>query len=356
MSEGRPADVALLRKFSPLDGMKNDNLTALARKVAVSELPAGRILFKEGDTAKRTIWLVSGMLELRERDRTVAMIRGGTPESRNPISQSLPRLQTARAVDPIEYLAIDSDLLDMMITWDQTGTYEVAELQAQFGNTGGDDWMTTLLQTKAFHRIPPANIQAIFMRMQRVACRAGEIVIQQGAEGDYFYAIVSGKCIVTRETPLNREGIRLAELSVGDTFGEEALISEAKRNATVAMATDGVLMRLNKQDFRELMNEPLQQWVTYEEARETIAKGGRWLDVRLPSEFQNLALEGAVNIPLYFIRLKLTALDRNVPYVLYCDTGRRSSAAAFIMLERGFDAYVLRGGLSSAEPQLRRPG
>src|SRR5208282_3595978 len=129
-----------------------------------------------------------------------------------------------------------------------------------------------------------------------------------------------------RETPLNREGIRLAELSIGDTFGEEALISEAKRNATVAMATDGVLMRLNKQDFRELMNEPLQQWVTYEEARETIAKGGRWLDVRLPSEFQNLALEGAVNIPLYFIRLKLTALDRNVPYVLYCDTGRRSSA------------------------------
>jgi CRP-like cAMP-binding protein len=356
MSEGRPADVALLRKFSPLDGMKNDNLTALARKVAVSELPAGRTLFKEGDTGKRTIWLVSGMLELRERDRTVAMIRGGTPEARNPISQGLPRLHTARAVDPIEYLAIDSDLLDMMITWDQTGTYEVAELQAQFGNTGGDDWMTTLLQTKAFHRIPPANIQAIFMRMQRVACRAGEIVIQQGAEGDYFYAIVSGKCIVTRETPLNREGIRLAELSIGDTFGEEALISEAKRNATVAMATDGVLMRLNKQDFRELMTEPLQQWVTYEEARETIAKGGRWLDVRLPSEFQNLALEGAVNIPLYFIRLKLTALDRNVPYVLYCDTGRRSSAAAFIMLERGFDAYVLRGGLSSAEPQLRRPG
>jgi CRP-like cAMP-binding protein len=356
MSEGRPADVALLRKFSPLDGMKNDNLTALSRKVAVSELSAGRTLFKEGDTGKRTIWLVSGMLELRERDRTVAMIRGGTPEARNPISQALPRLHTARAVDPIEYLAIDSDLLDMMITWDQTGTYEVAELQAQFGNTGGDDWMTTLLQTKAFHRIPPANIQAIFMRMQRVACRAGEIVIQQGSEGDYFYAIVSGKCIVTRETPLNREGIRLAELSVGDTFGEEALISEAKRNATVAMATDGVLMRLNKQDFRELMNEPLQQWVSYEEARETVAKGGRWLDVRLPSEFQNLALEGAVNIPLYFIRLKLTALDRNVPYVLYCDTGRRSSAAAFIMLERGFDAYVLRGGLSSAEPQLRRPG
>ena len=356
MTEGQPANVAMLRKLSPLDGMKKDNLAALARKVSVTELAANRTLFKEGDTGRQTYWLITGLIELREGDRTVAMIRGGTPEARNPLSPKVPRRATARAVDAIEYLAVDADLLDMMITWDQTGTYEVGELHAHFGGSGGDDWMTTLLQTKAFHRIPPANIQAIFMRMQRVACRSGEVIIRQGTEGDFFYAIVSGKCAVTRETPLNREGIRLAELSVGDTFGEEALISEAKRNATVVMLTDGVLMRLSKDDFRELMNEPLQQWVSYPEAREMIQRGGRWLDVRLPSEYQNLAIEGALNIPLYFIRLKLATLDRSTPYIVYCDTGRRSAAGAFILLERGFDAYVLRGGLSSAEPDLRRPG
>ena len=136
-------------------------------------------------------------------------------------------------MDEVSYLAIDSELLDVMITWDQTGTYEVAELQTQLEGAGSDDWMTTLLQTKAFHRIPPANIQAIFLRMQRVPYKAGEVVIKQGDEGDFFYAIVSGKCVVTRETPLNKEGIKLAELGIGDTFGEEALIAEAKRNATV---------------------------------------------------------------------------------------------------------------------------
>jgi len=294
------------------------------------------------------------MVELQEGGRTVAMIRGGTPDCRNPLSPQIPRKLTARTVDEVHYLAIDSDLLDVMITWDQTGTYEVAELQTQLEGAGTDDWMTTLLQTKAFHRIPPANIQAIFLRMQRVPYKAGEIVIKQGDEGDFFYAIVNGKCIVTRETPLNKEGIKLAELSVGDTFGEEALIAEAKRNATVAMMTDGVLMRLNKQDFRELMNEPLLQWVSFEEAREIVAKGGKWLDVRLPSEHQNLSIEDSLNIPLYFIRLKISTLDRNVPYVVYCDTGRRSSAAAFILVERGFDAYVLTGGLTSGNVALRR--
>jgi len=354
MQEEREASVQLLKTFAPLDGLKRDNLAALAKKVSVKTMSAGRLLFKEGDTDKRTIWLVSGMVEIKEGDRTIAMIRGGTADARNPLYPKTPRKVSARAVDEISYLSIDSELLDVMITWDQTGTYEVAELQAQLDGAGSDDWMTTLLQTKAFHRIPPANIQAIFLRLQRTPFKAGEVVIKQGDEGDFFYIIVSGKCVVTRETPLNREGIKLAELGVGDTFGEESLIAEAKRNATVTMLTDGVLMRLNKQDFRELMNEPLLQWVEYEKARGIIDQGGRWLDVRLPSEHQNMSIEGSLNIPLYFIRLKLSALDRKTPYVVYCDTGRRSSAAAYILVERGFDAYVLQGGLTNSAIALRR--
>src|SRR5205807_1025757 len=82
-----------------------------------------------------------------------------------------------------------------------------------------------------------------------------------------------------------------------------------------------------------------------------------WLDVRLPSEHQTLTIEGALNVPLYLIRLKLSMLDRKTPYVVYCDTGRRSSAAAYILVERGFDAYVLTGGVSGSEGlQLVRGG
>jgi rhodanese-related sulfurtransferase len=248
------------------------------------------------------------------------------------------------ATSPVEYLVIDSDLLDVMLTWDQTGSYEVSELRGEA--SGGDDWMTTLLQTKAFHKIPPANIQAIFMRLQQVNYRAGDVVIKQGEEGDYFYVITRGKCVVTRETPLNKEGIRLAELQLGDTFGEEALISEAKRNATVTLETDGSLMRLGKEDVRTLLNEPMLDWVDTAQAEKIIQEGGQWLDVRLPSEFEAYHNEGAVNVPLYFIRLKLKTLDPAVRYVVCCDTGRRSSAGAFILNERGFQTYVLKGGLN----------
>ncbi len=344
---GEQLNIPLLQSFSPLDGLKRDNLTALAKKVQVRELSPQQILFKEGDTEKRTIYVISGTLELIDSGKISENIVGGTESARNPVAPQFPRRVTARAKDRVQFISIDSDLLDVMLTWDQTGSYEVSELQDGNGDIGGDDWMTMLLQAKAFHKIPPANIQAIFMRMQQINYKAGDVVLKQGSEGDYFYVLIRGKSLVTRETPLNKEGIKLAELSVGDTFGEEALISDAKRNATVTMTTDGSVMRLGKEDFKRLLNEPMLDWVSPSEADAIIAEGGQWLDVRLPSEFENHHKDGALNIPLYFIRLKLSTLDKNKKYVVCCDTGRRSSAGAYILSERGFQAYVLQGGINT---------
>jgi CRP-like cAMP-binding protein len=348
--ESKPLDLGLLRSFSPLDGLKSENLQTLARKTVLRELSAGRLLFKEGDSDKRTYYLVNGVLELMRDERTVTVLRGGSPEARNPIAPFTPRRYTARAVsERVEFITIDSDMLDMMLTWDQTGSYEVGELSsANEQAQASDDWMTTLLQTKAFHRIPPANIQAIFMRMQRLEAKTGDVIIKQGDDGDYFYVIVKGKCVVTRETPLNKAGIKLAELGMGDTFGEEALIADAKRNANITMLTDGALMRLAKDDFRKLLNEPMLQWVEFEQAKNLVANGGKWLDVRLPSEFENVHLDDALNLPLYFLRLKLKTLDPKLHYIAVCDTGRRSSAAAYILAERDLNVSVLKGGMNAA--------
>ncbi len=335
----------LLKSFSPLNGLKRDNLAALSRKVQLRELSPGQVLFKEGDTEKRTFYIVSGILELLDQGKIVDTIEGGSEAARNPVAPVFPRRVSARARDRVQFISIDSDLLDVMLTWDQTGTYEVSELQGKSGD-GGEDWMTMLLQTKAFHKIPPANIQAIFMRMQQINYKTGDVILKQGSEGDYFYVLTRGQAVVTRETPLSKEGIKLAELKVGDTFGEEALISDAKRNATVTMTAEGSVMRLGKDDFKTLLNEPMLDWLSQEEAEKIVANGGKWLDVRLPSEFDNKHMDGAINIPLYFIRLKINTLDLDMKYVVCCDTGRRSSAGAYILNERGYQAYVLRGGIN----------
>ena len=42
-------------------------------------------------------------------------------------------------------------------------------------------------------------------------------------------------------------------------------------------------------------------------------------------------------------------LDKGKEYIAYCHTGRRSSAAAFLLSQHGFRAGWLEGGLNAGE-------
>ncbi len=95
MSEEQSASAQLLKSFAPLDGMKRENLAALAKKVSVKTLAPGRPLMSQGDSDKRTVWLVSGVLEAMDGSRKIATIRGGTAEAKNPLYPNLPRKYTA---------------------------------------------------------------------------------------------------------------------------------------------------------------------------------------------------------------------------------------------------------------------
>ena len=73
--------IATLRAFTPLDGLKRANLTALANKTHVRQLAAGRSLFAIGDSDKRTFYLVSGRLQLTDAHGNTKVIEGTTEVS-----------------------------------------------------------------------------------------------------------------------------------------------------------------------------------------------------------------------------------------------------------------------------------
>jgi len=341
-----------LAKFTPVNALNPDNLADLAKKAAVKELHAGYTLFESGDRDKRHVFLVKGSVALSSERGVQKTVFGGTPDANHALAHAQPRNFTARATSDVVYIEVDSDLLDIMLTWDQPGTYEVLDLQEKTNedrsSEDSGDWMTHILATKAFHRIPPANIQAMFMRLESVSYASGDKVIEQGEEGDYFYLIKEGRCMVTRSAQAKPQPVQLAELGPGDSFGEEALISDGRRNATVTMLTNGTMMRLSKADFMSLLNEPLLHWVSFSEAVEKHRQGAVWIDVRLPSEGEQGRIKSSINIPLIFLRMKISSLDPEVTYITYCDTGRRSSAASFLLSERGFDVYILENGIGSA--------
>lgn len=349
MANGTLVEKPVLKTLVPPNALNAENFQELAGKAFVEEIAAGKTIFKIGDLDRKTTYLLQGSVELTAEDGQVTKLVGGTDMAKHPLANLQPRKHTAKAVTACNITRFDSDLLDILLTWDQLSGIEVSEIQVEEDHDDASDWMTRILQSRAFLQVPPANIQAMFMRIQEVPMNAGEVVIKQGDVGDYYYIIKNGKAKVTRASKTGSE-LTLASLKDGDAFGEEALLSEAKRNATVTMDTDGSLMRLSKEDFNALLKEPLLSWLNLAEAQELVAGGAKWLDVRLESEHANTGLKDSENIPLFMLRLKVDSLDPNTPYIVYCDTGRRSSAAAFLLSERGIHAYCLTGGLMEQAP------
>lgn len=209
-------------------------------------------------------------------------------------------------------------------------------------------WIRKMRHIMAFKNMPPANIKSLLEKMETILANKGDVIVRQGDEGDFYYVLTEGEAQVTRM-------VELAELRPGASFGEEALVSDNTRNASVTMKTDGMLMRLSKRDFNALLKEPMLARVAPDEAREIVNKGGIWLDVRHAKEYSYSHLPKAINIPLHEMRIRLDELEKDRHYVCYCTTGRRSSAAAFLLAQRGYKVCVLNGGVQvMAQDMLRQ--
>lgn len=339
-----------LSNYHPLDTLNIENLRELSGKLVVAEINKGDNIFIQADAKADHIFLHDGVVDIIENGKVFKTLESGTESSKMALAHILPKSFSAIAKTNVTVFLINSDLLDMMLTWDQTGSFQVDELDA--GDNETDDWMSRILNTESFRRIPPANIQSIFTSLEDIAVKPGDTVIKQGDPGDYFYIVKTGRCMVSRRMPGQNKDIKLAELDAGASFGEEALISDAERNASIVMLTKGVLSRLSKEDFLTLLNEPMLNELDFSSAKAKVESGeAEWLDVRLPNEYKSAHIKGATHLPLIFLRMKVDTLDKNKNYILYCDTGRRSSSASYILNERGLNTSVLRNGLKDIDLQ-----
>lgn len=339
------ADLKLLETLVPIKALSAEHLRKLADKAVIEDFPSGQVLFEEGSTDSDAFYVLAGDVDLASKKTGASrIVSGASEEARYSLANLKPRQYTGKTRTTARILRADSQYLDTLLTWDQVTGIEVTEFEGDESDTA---WMRRLLESKALLRLPSANIQKLFLRFEEVPIKAGQIVIRQGDKGDYYYVIKQGRCRVVQKPDAQQKMVALADLAAGDGFGEQALLSDAPRNATIAALSDGALMRLAKADFDTLLKEPLLEQVSGREAMARVQAGAGLIDVRLESEYQRASLKGSLNIPLAQLRQKAASLDAGRQYIVYCDTGRRSSAAAFLLSERGFNVALLKDGIQS---------
>ena len=335
-----------IAKLFPLDSLRPETREQLAAEATTAVYRRGEAVFRVGDLDEDTVYLLDGELRCEYPDgRTVAHV-AGSGHGRYSLNDAVPRRFTATVgTASAKVLRLERRFVEKVITWDQLSRAPTYRFNDD-SRPGANSWVFRLLHSHAFARLPTGNLERMFSHFESVSVNSGEVVIREGDAPDNFYVIREGTAAVSKF--LDGASQVVAYLREGDVFGEDALLANATRNATVRMLQGGRLMKLSQEAFNAVLKPPMVSWVLPAQAATQVQEGARLVDVRMPEEFALRSIHGAINVPLYRLREDMPGVLASGHRVLvYCNTGERSAAAAFILNSMGYEVSAMHGGLSA---------
>jgi len=332
-------NIVNLKHFSPFDSLSDEYLHRALSKAQLRVYNKGEIIFQRGKPQLDNFYLFKGIVELEAADQSRGSINHASNRAKRALNTTQPSRISVRAKTEVMVFAIERDFVDLVMAWSETSVIEpLAPANSIVVNDEHSDWMSVLLSSPLFARVPPGNIQTLFQRFIPRIVIEGEDVVRLGSSGDFFYVVKAGVAEV-----LDAEGRCQAVLKAGDYFGEEALIGDTTRNATVRMRGEGELMCLGKESFNELLHQPVVDYLTLDEYFNLFksTQPARIIDVRLATEYEQERLPDSVNMPLATLRQQLLQLDKTQSYIISDSAGRRAEVAVQLMVQAGLNVKML---------------
>lgn len=338
-----------LKTFAAFSQLSDLQLTKLLSELSVQPILAGDVLFEFGEQQDWSYFLLTGSLNMQDQQGGTQLISSDGEQSLHELAPEKPRQYQATAQTDSVVIKVDTEQLAQLQVWRQMMQDVLLDLERDDFDI---QWLEKLLANPVFSSVPAQNIRTILQRLKPIDVPAGERIIEQGAVGETCYFLRSGLAQVTREH--EGELQLLAELDEGACFGEEALLSDQPRNANVSMLEAGQVLALSRQDFIELLKAPVVAESTLQQAQPLVEQQqAQWLDVRRQDEYEREHALGALHMPLDVLRLKSRLLNKDLVYFCYCDNGKRSQNAVFLLTQLGFTAKMLAGGTDSLSAELR---
>lgn len=348
-STARPAKASVVSRdklveFAPFNILSAHYLDEARGALQLYRLPKGKLIFKRGKQLGKSFFLLKGHVDLIDNAFDVNQVHAGTERSAVALNQDSPTTVSAIAKAECILFSIDSDYLDRLVGWSQATEEPRADSDLNMSSFAVEemideeagDWMSSLLQSPLFTRIPMTQVQELFVRFEDYVPKKGQHVIREGERGEYFYVLATGTARIT-----NKSGSVDLEIGPGQYFGEESLIGNTLRNATVTMTSDGMLKRLTAEDFKKLLISPVLHYMDLDKL-EALDRPYKLIDVKMPIEYRVQHVAGSINVPLSRLRQTLREFDNSHVYAVPADAGSRADIAVHLLCQAGLDAVILK--------------
>ena len=305
-----------LLRFDPFARLPLADREVVARHARRLTIPGGRWLLRPGRQLHDHYFLLKGHVRLFGSDPARGSGTGERVSSRSR--------RARRAIYPGADGVASETLVQILVVDPRPLAFLGTEAQpsGQPCQTDPEPWLTRFLAGGVMRCLPSDHWQRALRGLKARPVAAGEVIVRMGEPGHRFYIVQRGRAQVSRG------GEPLAELTAGDFFGEDALITDGRRRADVHMLEAGVLSEMAAHDFRVVLMD---------------------LAVRTVSDSTGATLLNVGREPMSGIvqhwpadALRTVALPREPRYLVVGAPRTEAALAAFILTHRGYDAGVLQ--------------
>ncbi len=238
--------------FTPLS---DEEFARIYQKLRSVKVPAGVKICREGEEGDSIFIIVEGEVEVSKTEPEIGeekiLARLGPGDFFGEFGYFIDgrRHASVTALSDLELLEIAKADMDEI-----TQQYpQVKEVMLKFYKERVlDNLLAFSPLTRGFS---PQERRKLIEKFKLQEYQEGEVVVEEGEEGDAMFLIKSGKAEVTTIDPRDKRRLTLARLGPGDFFGEVSLIKNKPRTATVSALTPLEVMVIDRQSFQELTQE-----------------------------------------------------------------------------------------------------
>jgi CRP-like cAMP-binding protein len=115
------------------------------------------------------------------------------------------------------------------------------------------DEVELLRRVPLFANVAPAKLKLLAFTSDRVSYGAGQLLFNQGDQGDAAYLVLSGEADILVNSPTGQ--IKVASAGPNTIVGEIAILCDVARTATVKASSPLETLRIRKDDFLKLLSE-----------------------------------------------------------------------------------------------------
>ncbi|RJQ44437.1 MAG: hypothetical protein C4538_10485 [Nitrospiraceae bacterium] len=343
-----------LKNYSYFSSLSDGALEVLSRKIKQVEFPVGTKIIKEGEQGKSLYFVCKGEVDVTKKtefgqDAKLSSSGAGESFGEMALITNLPRSSTVTAKTDVMLSEISREDFEEIISLDTSFSNLLGRQSQNYAE------FISLKTLQPFALIEPEKMLTLIDKMKGKKYSPGEVIITQGDKGSEYYIIRSGRVEVIQKKGDNPPE-QVAELGSGLGFGEEAIIREMPRNATVQAIDETTVLVLDKATFDGILRKSFVENAFPEEIPEEERSKVVFIDARITPEYEEEHIAGAINIPIEILRQKFGELDKAKTYYTYCTNDSRGMTAAFLMKSMGYNASALRGGLSAWDGPTERTG